>query len=54
MKIGMQGNTYLKSEFPNLDYVKSAHICGAELRRSRPKNIVRNVVGVLGLQSRYG
>lgn len=29
MKIGMQGNTYLKSEFPNLDYVKSAHICGA-------------------------
>ena len=28
MKIGQQGNTYLKSEYPNLDYIKAAHICG--------------------------
>jgi len=29
-KIGQQGNTYLRSEFPNLDYIISARVCGEE------------------------
>lgn len=29
MKLAQQGNAYLKAEYPNLDYIKSAHICGA-------------------------
>lgn len=26
--LGQRGNSYLKAEFPNLDYIKSARVCG--------------------------
>jgi peptidyl-prolyl cis-trans isomerase A (cyclophilin A) len=28
--MGRKGNTYLKSEYPNLDYIKSARVCGED------------------------
>ena len=28
--LGQRGNSYLQSEFPNLDYIKTARVCGED------------------------
>lgn len=35
--IGAKGNTYLKAEFPNLDYIKSIRVCGEDKVDNAPE-----------------